>query len=153
MTILPQDTRRPSHMTVAIRSGDLRIDADLRDAIGERVRRSFRRHARRVREVRVWLDDLNGPRGGVDRTCRIQVQLTAAGTSTVESRAQTVHAAVAGAVARAKQTIDRTLKRRRTRARFPREPRNRNDGRDGHGRLWLHSESLDPVPASIMEGT
>ena len=85
-------------MTIAIRSGVFRIDADLRETIDKHVRLGLRRHARRISEVRVWLDDANGRRGGIDTTCRIQVELLFAGTSTVESRAETVYAALAGAI-------------------------------------------------------
>jgi len=86
MTHLPNLGGHTRHMTIAVRSGVFRIDPDLRETIEKRVRRGLRRYARRISEIRVWLDDANGPRGGVDRTCRIQVDLSSAGTSTVESR-------------------------------------------------------------------
>ena len=57
MTILPQDTRRPSHMTVAIRSGDLRIvpicGTPLANVFGGRFADTPGESGR----VRVWLDD------------------------------------------------------------------------------------------------
>lgn len=137
MTQLANPARHTRPMPIAIRSGVFRIDADLRETVETRVRRGLRRYARRISEVRVWLDDANGPRGGMDRTCRIQVELRRAGTATVESRAETVYAALAGAIERAKTTVDRTLKRRRTRARFPREPRNLGNGPDGRGQFAI----------------
>lgn len=137
MTHLSNLARHTRPMTIAIRSGVFRIDADLRETVERHVRRGFHRYARRSTEVRVWLDDANGPRGGIDRTCRIQVELLSAGTATVECRAETVYAALAGAIERAKTTIDRMLKRRRRRARFPREPRSLGNGQDGRGRLSI----------------
>ena len=135
MTHLPNLARHTRH--IAIRSGVFRIDADLRETVETRVRQRLRRYARRISEVRVWLDDANGPRGGIDRTCRIQVELFSAGTATVESRAATVYAALAGAIEQTKTTIDRTLKRRRTRARFQRRPRELGNGQGGRGRLSI----------------
>ena len=137
MTHLPNLARHTRHMPIAIRSGVFRIDADLRETVETRVRQRLRRYARRISEVRVWLDDANGPRGGIDRTCRIQVELFSAGTATVESRAATVYAALAGAIEQTKTTIDRTLKRRRTRARFQRRPRELGNGQGGRGRLSI----------------
>lgn len=151
MTRLPNIARHGRHMTIAIRSGVFRIDADLRETIDRRVRRGLHRYARRISEVRVWLDDANGPRGGIDRTCRIQVELSSAGTATVECRAETVYAALAGAIERAKTTIDRTLKRRRRRARFPREPRNRPDGQNDRDQLSIRSGLFESVPVSVVE--
>jgi len=151
MTQLPHLARNARPMTITIRSGVFRIDADLRETVETLVQRGLRRYAKRISEIRVWLDDANGPRGGIDRTCRIQVELLSAGTSTVESRAETVYAALAGAIERAKTTIDRTLKRRRTRARFPREFRNRRNGQDDRGRLPMCSEQVDSFSVSIVE--
>jgi len=151
MTHLPDFAGNARPMTIAIRSSVFRIDADLRETVETHVRRGLRRYARRISEVRVWLDDANGPRGGIDRSCRIQVELLSAGTWTVESRAGTVYAALAGAIERVKMTIDRALKRRRRRARFPRDPRNRRSGQNGRGRLVNGSGQFDFVPVSILE--
>jgi len=145
MTHPPNLAGHTRHVTISVRSGVYRIDADLRETIEQRLRRGLRRYARRISGIRVWLDDANGPRGGVDRTCRIQVDLSSAGTSTVESRAETVYAALAGAIERTRTTIDRTLKRRRRRARLPREPRNRGNG-GNDDELAIRSGAFDSVP-------
>lgn len=127
MTVRPKEERCHQQVRVVIGSSICRVDRDLREAIETRVKTVFRRFSRRISEVRVWLDDLNGPRGGVDRMCRIEVQLIAGGTATATSRAQTFCVALANALERAKRAIDRLLKRRRTRARFARRPRGHRD--------------------------
>ncbi len=112
---------------VVVRSGTHRIDSDLRATIKKRVNTAFRRFVKRIRTVRVWLEDVNGPRGGIDCLCRIEVQLIPADATTVESRASTLRAALTVALERAKRTIDRLLKRRRTKARDGRRSANRRD--------------------------
>lgn len=128
MTHLPRETQLRDHIPVSVRTGACRVDAGLREAIENCVHWTLRRYAKRIRDVRVWLDDVNGPRGGIDSLCRIQVRLAGPGTSTVESRAGTVHAAVAMAIDRAKKTIDRKLKRRRMAARLARGLRKETRG-------------------------
>lgn len=127
MTARPKEERCHQQVRVVIGSSICRVDRDLRETIETRVKTVFRRFTRRISAVRVWLDDLNGPRGGVDHLCRIEVQLIAASTATATSRAQTFRVALANALERAKRAIDRLLKRRRKRARFARRPRGHRD--------------------------
>ncbi len=75
------------------------------------------RFARRVRTVRVWLEDVNGPRGGVDTRCRIEVHFRPRGSITVSALATDEYAATAEAAARARELVDRRVKRDRSRRR------------------------------------
>jgi hypothetical protein len=65
--------------------------------------------AGRVRRVAVWLEDVNGPRGGEDKRCRIEVQLTRRGPVTVSGSATTEYAAIARAALRARRVLVRHL--------------------------------------------
>ena len=125
-----RDTRQRPQIPVSVTTGACHADAGLREAVEKCVHWTLRRYASRIRDVSVWLVDLNGPRGGVDSMCRIRVRLTGPGTWTVESRADAIHAAVAIAVNRAKKIIDRKLKRRRMMARLARGVRNRGNPRN-----------------------
>lgn len=120
MASLLHDNRNAREIRVDVHSRANRIDADLRQSIEQIVQRAFRRYRQRVGRIHVWCDDLNGPRGGIDTICRIQVQLTAGGTLIGEFRADSVYAALSGAIESAKTTIDRRVKRRRMRARLAR---------------------------------
>jgi hypothetical protein len=57
---------------------------------------------------------MNGPRGGVDKRCRILVKLRAAGSDniTIEQDDKSLNSAVARAAARAGRTVGRSLERR-----------------------------------------
>lgn len=120
MTRSKCDTRQHEPMPVSVRTGACLADAGLRETVVNCVYWTLRRYAKRICDVGVWLDDVNGPRGGIDRVCRIQVRLAGPGILTVESRAGTIHAAVGMAADRAKRAIVRKLKRRRMVTRFAR---------------------------------
>jgi putative sigma-54 modulation protein len=67
-----------------------------------------------VRRVLVLLEDVNGPRGGVDKRCRMVLALADGRSLVVDSAAGDVYAAVVEATHRAKQNIARRLSRLRT---------------------------------------
>lgn len=77
-----------------------------------RLRFVMRRLAWMVPRARVWLSDDNGPRGGVDKRCRIELKTERAGTLVVTSLARDWRSALNAALARAARLLVRTLRRR-----------------------------------------
>src|SRR6476469_1726280 len=71
------------------------------------------RFEHRVRSVRVWLEDVNGPRGGVDNHCRINIDLYPRGVISVSASASDELAAAAKAANRAREVVDRRVKKLR----------------------------------------
>jgi hypothetical protein len=67
-----------------------------------------------VRRVLVRLEDVNGPRGGVDKHCRLVLALTDGRSLVVDSAAADVYGAVVEATHRAKQSLARRLARLKT---------------------------------------
>jgi hypothetical protein len=94
---------------------------ELRSAPSRAIRRiltsALGRFTGRVRTIHVLLEDVNGPRGGVDTRCRIEVHLRPRGSITVSALAVDEYAATAAAAARARELVDRRVKRVRTRRR------------------------------------
>lgn len=78
---------------------------------------SLKRFSRRVRTIRIWLEDVNGPRGGKDIRCRMDVHFRPHGYITVSDLAIDEYKAIAKAAARAREVIDRRVKRLRSRQR------------------------------------
>lgn len=68
--------------------------------------------------VNVRMGDINGPRGGVDKYCRITVFLHDLPSVTVEAAHEDLYAAIDSAVARAKTVVGRCIGRRRRLQRF-----------------------------------
>lgn len=78
-----------------------------------RLRFALSRFADRLRFVRVTVDDVNGPRGGVDKHVRIRLVLWDASSLLLSSEDHSVFAAIDDAAERAARTLARELARRR----------------------------------------
>ncbi len=61
-------------LDIRIRHGAAEDVRELRRHLGDLVKRSLRRLGRELSWVVVHLDDVNGPRGGVDKRCVVRVQ-------------------------------------------------------------------------------
>lgn len=87
--------------------------ADLRPVAEERVRFVLKRLAHCVPRARVQLSDVNGPRGGVDKRCQIEIQTEGAGTVVTSVTAREWLGALNSALARASSQVLKNLKRQR----------------------------------------
>ena len=88
----------------------LSASAPARAHLERRLNFVLSRFAPRVRSVRSLLADQNGARGGVDKTCRLQVQ-TRAGLVQVEERDRDLYVAIDLAGERLQRTLARVLER------------------------------------------
>jgi len=98
-------------MQFEIRGRDINISQVLRDYIERRLRFALDRFAGRIRQVHVTLGDLNGPRGGIDKCCKLAISLDRSSTIVVESQASNACAAVDRVADKAATCIGRILKR------------------------------------------
>lgn len=109
------DTARETRFT--LRARDVQLTSAAENAIRRILTNSLGRLARRIKAIHVWLEDVNGPRGGVDVRCRIEVALNPRGRVSVSALAADKHAAVAAAALRAREHLDRRVKKLRARRR------------------------------------
>ncbi len=72
-----------------------------RELAVSRVRFVFRRLSQLIPRATVQLSDLNGPRGGVDKRCRVHLQTDGNGAVVVEAVAADWRSAIDQALARA----------------------------------------------------
>lgn len=66
-----------------------------------------------MRKLAVWLSDVNGPRGGVDKRCKIQVQLDNGREVIIEECEADLYAAIDRAANRADRAVVRQVERSR----------------------------------------
>jgi ribosomal subunit interface protein len=66
-----------------------------------------------VRAVRVCLSDINGPRGGNDKRCRIQIPMAGAQNVVVEDAESDLYVAIDRAAERTERAMSRRLERLR----------------------------------------
>lgn len=96
--------------------------ADLRDLTERRVRFVLRRLGWLVPRAEVQMSDVNGPRGGIDKRCQVELRTDGAGSVVVTSVAKDWRTALDQALARAARFLMRLWRRsndsRRLRQRF-----------------------------------
>lgn len=91
--------------------------APLRELAERRVRFVMRRLSWLVPRARVQLSDVNGPRGGLDKRCQIELKTETAGTVVITAVDRDWRSALESALARAARTLVRTWRRTHQRPR------------------------------------
>lgn len=87
--------------------------AELRDLVKQRVRFVIRRLAWLVPRAKIRLTDVNGPRGGVDKRCQLELKTDHVGTVSVIGLAHDWLAALEAALSRANKVLLKNVQRRR----------------------------------------
>ena len=100
-------------MNVDIQSLAFPITAPLSEHAKRRLRFVLTRHTDRIQRVVVRLGDENGPRGGVDKFCRIRVYLFDAPVAVVEDIGPDLYAVIDRATDRVGRAVVKHLCRSR----------------------------------------
>ena len=99
----------PAYIRAA--EGDLRPEDCAH--IRRKVRRRLGKFAQSIKRVSLRTEDVNGPRGGVDRVCRIKIVLKGLPSVLFERRESSLNVAVDAALAGVERAVRRALQRRR----------------------------------------
>jgi putative sigma-54 modulation protein len=100
-------------MQFEIHAKDIPISEQLRGHIKRRLCFALERFAMRIGKVRVSVGDVNGPRGGVDKRCRVAIVLMPSTTVVMENRDSNIYVAIDLVADKAGRCIGRRLKRRK----------------------------------------
>jgi ribosomal subunit interface protein len=100
-------------MNVQIRTRGIAMTEGLRSHVERRASFALDRFAERVTTVTVRFDDSNGPRGGVDKVCRVEVALRGSGPVRASDTHSDLYVAIDGALHRASRGVARALHRER----------------------------------------
>ena len=125
-------------MQMDIHAQPFTLTAAIQQHVAQRVEHAIGTASKSVRGVMVRLLDVNGDRGGVDKTCRIVVWLRRGGSVTVEAIDRDLYAAIDVASVKLRVALGRRLNRRRT---LRREHANRRL------RLWPRDDRHPLLPA------
>jgi putative sigma-54 modulation protein len=98
---------------VHIRAPQANLGSIERDYIRRKLGRKLGKYASSIERASVRIDDVNGPRGGVDQSCRIKIVLRGLPSLVFEGRNESLNAAVDMALSGAERAARRTLERRR----------------------------------------
>ena len=85
--------------------------ANMRDLSVERVRFVLRRLTALVPRAKVQFSDVNGPRGGVDKRCQVELSTETTGTVVIASLARDWRTALDRSLGRATRVLTRSLQR------------------------------------------
>lgn len=94
-----------------------------RDYLRQKLAARLMRFGARVERASARIEDVNGPRGGIDKRCRIKVVLSGLPSVTVEEYQAVVRAAIDGALRRIATAVQRAVERRQGPAPTPRRIR------------------------------
>ena len=107
-------------MQLDLQSRPFTMTAALKHAVRTQLARLQARFGDWLHYARVRLEDVNGPRGGVDKRCRMVFGLPQMQPIVVQARSEDMYQAIHQASRRAEQALDRELNRRRLPAQMPR---------------------------------
>jgi len=99
-------------MKVEIRSRDFSITRAMRAHIERRLKFALKAGYEHVKRVSVRLSDVNGPRGGNDKRCQLEVLLPGQ-TVVVKDTKEDLYVAIDRAASRASRGVKRWLGRKR----------------------------------------
>lgn len=108
-----QSGRGAREIPANLRTSGVSLSKESRALIRRRLRRRLGKFAPSIERVSVRVTDVNGPRGGADRRCRVKVVLSGLPSVVVEGQAGSVEVAVQEALSGAERAVRRTLQRRR----------------------------------------
>jgi putative sigma-54 modulation protein len=106
-------------MQIQISGREIKPSSRLREHIQRRLTFALQRFAQHIRKLHVQVRDLNGPRGGVDKSCQLKIFLISGATRVLEERAPNAYLAIDSLVDKAATSIARRLQRKHDRRRAP----------------------------------
>lgn len=98
-------------LTISSRNTDL--TQSIREHVQDRLFAALDQHAGRVQRVTVMLEDVNGPRGGMDQVCRVAVKLNSGQILHHERQGLDLYANVSLVADKVKRRVGRAVSRLR----------------------------------------
>ena len=99
-------------MQIQIYADDFDLTKGLREHVTKRLAFALNHGRDVISRIVVRLSDVNGPRGGVDKRCGIEVRLNGASAIAIDDTQVDLYAAINRAAERTGHTLDRRIARR-----------------------------------------
>jgi len=100
-------------MKLELRARHRIMDSRLRQLCDRYLFYALGRFEDRIRRVQLWIEDVNGPRGGRDLRCRLRICLRRGGSFSVAWLAERAEAAIDEVFDRARSALLRRIQRQR----------------------------------------
>ena len=98
-------------MQLDIQSNGFSLTEAIRNYTIQRMQFALDRNDKHVTNVRVSLADINGPRGGIDKRCQINLALAGQNSIIIEDTEADLYVAIDRASDRCERTLTRQLER------------------------------------------
>jgi ribosome-associated translation inhibitor RaiA len=105
-----------NEMRIWIKDKQKQIGSSATEHIMDKVEAAFSKFGQHVVSVDLIIEDVNGPRGGIDKKCQLLVNIRGMKSVVVSTKKASASRAIAKAIAKAKRTTNRKLKRRSMRS-------------------------------------
>jgi len=100
-------------MQISIQARNFRLTNAISSYVKRRLSFALKNRDEQIQRISVRLSDINGPRGGEDKCCHIQVVIPNLANVVIEDIEIDLYAAIDGAVDRVRRTVDRRITRQR----------------------------------------
>jgi putative sigma-54 modulation protein len=100
-------------MQLDIQTAGFSLTDSLKDYTTRHMQFALNRYDNVIMHAHVWLADINGPRGGVDKRCQIEIKLAGQNNIIIEDVETDLYVAIDRACARCMRTLARRLERAR----------------------------------------
>jgi len=126
-------------MQIDIQARNFSLTQALRSHIERRLAFALSTRDEHIQRILVRLSDINGPRGGEDKCCHIQVVLPHLADVVIEDTEVDMYVAIDRAIDRAGRTVGRRLARQR-------------DNERAAGLQYLHTLTEEPITDQYKAG-
>lgn len=106
-------------MKIHITGRKIEIDDRVRAFAERKIQFSMGRLSNRIAGVRIQVSDVNGPKGGRDTECMVEVRFRSSGRLTAKATAVDIYSAVGRAAESAGYAVSQRVKRTRSFERMP----------------------------------
>ena len=100
-------------MQFDIQTKGFSLTESLRNYTEKRMEFALHRNDKHILRTCVWLADINGPRGGIDKRCQVELKLAGQNSIVIEDTEADLYVAIDRACERAMRTLKRRLERLR----------------------------------------
>lgn len=103
-------------MQLVIKSRNIQLSKQFKGRLGSQVYSVFHRTQQLVQRITVTLSDINGPKGGMDKQCKVKVSLAGLPSVLVVTTQDSLQKAFAYAVERANDVMKKRVEKHQKRS-------------------------------------
>jgi putative sigma-54 modulation protein len=100
-------------MRILLRSPHVTLEQEFREAVVADVRAALAHVEERVVSAQIKLDDVNGPKGGLDKSCECIVNCGHLGILRVEAKGKDLKKVVASALTKLRRAVEHAVDQKR----------------------------------------